>query len=279
MSTLVAIGGGAFPMGDASEWAYPEEGPVHEVVLSPYRIDALAVSNARFAAFVDASGYRTDAERAGSSFVFAGLLPDDVAPTRAVAAAPWWRLVEGADWRHPEGPGSRIEARLDHPVVHVSWHDAVAFCEWSGTRLPTEAEWECAARGGTTAPFPWGDELEPGGAHRMNVFQGSFPDHDIGEDGYVGTAPVDAYPPNAVGLHNTTGNVWEWCIDWYDPGWYDVAGVTDPTGPPAGSARVLRGGSYLCHPSHCARFRPGARSSSTPPSTAGNVGFRVAADA
>ena len=276
MTTLVAIDGGTFPMGDESDWAYPDEGPVHEVTVSPYGIDAFAVSNARFAAFVDATDHRTEAEQTGSSFVFAGLLPEGFPATRALAAADWWRLVEGADWAHPEGPSSRIDARLDHPVVHVSWDDAVAYCTWSGTRLPTEAEWECAARGGTTTPFPWGDEVEPGGAHHMNVFQGSFPDHDTGDDGWIGTAPGDAYTANALGLHNATGNVWEWCADWYDPGWYGIGESVDPTGPPTGRERVLRGGSYLCHESHCRRYRPGARSSSPPDSTCGNVGFRVA---
>ena len=153
------------------------EGPVHDVTLDAFRIDRYAVTNDAFARFVDATGWVTDAERFGWSFVFGGLLPEGFADTRGVVGAEWWRQVFGADWRHPEGPQSDVDERGDHPVVHVSWHDAVAYCRWTGTRLPTEAEWECAARGGRVGTaFPWGDDLEPGGEHRMNVFQGPFPD-------------------------------------------------------------------------------------------------------
>ena len=174
----VLLAGADFMMGSADPLAYPDdgEGPVRRATIDPYRIDRCAVTNARFAAFVAATGYVTEAERFGWSFVFAGLLPDTFPPTRAVAAAPWWRQVHDADWRRPEGPGSGLEGREDHPVVHVSWHDAREFCAWAGGRLPTEAEWEYAARGGLDGRvFPWGDELEPDGRHRMNVWQGSFP--------------------------------------------------------------------------------------------------------
>jgi hypothetical protein len=168
--------------------------------------------------FVGETGYITDAERFGWSFVFAGLLPDEFPRTEAVAAAPWWRKVEGADWRHPQGPGSSVEAYVDHPVVHVSWNDAAAYAAWAGKRLPTEAEWERAARGGLEGkPFPWGDEIEPRGEHRMNVWQGDFPTRNTMEDGFLGTAPVSAFPPNDLGLFNTTGNVWEWTADWFHP--------------------------------------------------------------
>ncbi len=268
-------------MGDESKWSYPGdgEGPVHEVDLPPFRIDRFAVSNRQFAAFVDATDWRTDAERYGWSFVFGGLLPDDFPPTRGVEQAPWWRQVMGADWRHPEGPHSGWSDRPDHPVVHVSWADAAAFCAWSGTRLPTEAEWEVAARGGLEgAPFPWGDQLEPAGEHRMNVFQGDFPGGDTGADGFTGTAPVDAYPPNGYGLANVCGNVWEWCSDWLDVGYYATAPLNSPPGPSTGSFRVQRGGSYLCHASYCRRYRVSARFGSAPDSSTGNVGFRVAAD-
>jgi len=269
-------------MGDESVWAYPGdgEGPVHDVVVEPFRIDAHAVTNDAFAGFVDATGHRTDAEQYGWSFVFGGFLPDDFPDTRAVEATPWWRQVYGADWRHPEGPQSELGDRGDHPVIHVSWRDAVAYCEWSGTRLPTEAEWEYAARGGTTGTaFPWGDDLEPGGEHRMNVFQGNFPGDNTVADGYAGTAPVDAFPPNGFGLHNVTGNVWEWCADWYEPGYYARAPRESPTGPDHGEHRVMRGGSYLCHISYCRRYRVSARSGNEPDSTTGNLGFRVATDA
>jgi formylglycine-generating enzyme required for sulfatase activity len=261
-ATLVRLPGGRFLMGCDDAWAYPNdgEGPVRERELAPFQLDALAVSNAVFARFVAATGHVTDAERFGWSFVFAGLLPADFEPTQGVAAAPWWRRVRGADWRHPEGPRSSIAARLDHPVVHVSWNDAQAFCAWSGSRLPSEAEWEYAARGGLVGqPFPWGDELEPGGQHRMNVFQGDFPLRNTAADGHVGTAPVSAYPPNAFGLFNMTGNVWEWTADAFAPG-----------------RMVVRGGSYLCHASYCRRYRVSARSSNAPDDSTGNLGFRVA---
>ena len=203
-------------------------------------------------------------------------MPDDFPDTRAVANAPWWRQVYGANWRHPAGPASGIDRLADHPVTHVSWNDAQAFCSWSGTRLPTEAEWEYAARGGRPGSvFPWGDELEPGGEHRMNVFQGTFPADNTLEDGYAGTAPVDSFAPNDFGLYNTTGNVWEWCADWFDPAYYASSDGRDPTGP-EGTHRVMRGGSYLCHASYCRRYRVAARSANTPDSSTGNLGFRVA---
>jgi formylglycine-generating enzyme required for sulfatase activity len=276
---FAAIPGGTFTMGTDDPSGYPGdgEGPAHEVVLPSFELGIHTVTNAGFAAFVDATGHRSTAEELGTSFVFAGLLPDGFPPTRGVASAPWWREVEGADWRHPEGPGSDITDRADHPVVHVSWFDAMAYCAWSATRLPTEAEWERAARGGLEGMhFPWGDEREPAGTHRMNVFQGTFPHDDTGADGWRGTCPVGAYPPNRFGLHETTGNVWEWCADWFDADTYRSSPRTSPTGPPAGSAKVMRGGSYLCHESYCWRYRVDARSASTPDSSTGNVGFRVA---
>jgi len=278
---FVRLGRAAFLMGTDSADGYPDdgEGPMHEVALGPFEIDRHAVSNRRFAAFVEATGHQTEAERFGWSFVFGGLLPDDFPMTSGVAAAPWWRLVEGASWRAPEGPHSSIADRDDHPVIHVSWNDARAYCDWSGTRLPTEAEWEFAARGGLAQHhFPWGDALEPGGEHRMNVFQGSFPAENEAADGYVGTAPVDAFPPNGYGLFNVTGNVWEWCQDWFSPSYYGVSPRRDPRGPAQGTHRVMRGGSYLCHHSYCARYRVDARSANTPDTSTGNLGFRCARD-
>ncbi len=273
------VAAGTFTMGTDDPRGYPEDGeaPEHRVTLTGYRIAAHAVTNDEFAAFVEATGHLTTAEELGTSFVFAGLLPDDFPPTRAVIAAPWWREVPGADWRHPEGPHSNLTDRGRHPVVHVSWLDAAAYCSWDGTRLPTEAEWERAARGGREGShYPWGDEREPGGEHRMNVFQGTFPGHDTGADGWVGTGPVGSYPPNDLGLHEVTGNVWEWCADWFDPTYYAHSPLHDPHGPQHGPARVMRGGSYLCHESYCWRYRVDSRSSNTPDSSTGNVGFRVA---
>lgn len=253
---LLTIAGGPVLLGSADP-DHPEEWPVREVTLAPYRIAACAVTTDEYAAFVAATGHVTDAERFGWSFVFAGLLPDDFPPTRGVAAAPWWREVPGATWVHPEGPHSDLAGRGDHPVVHVSQRDAEAYAAWRGARLPTEAEWEHAARGGLAQqPFPWGDELEPGGEHRMNVWQGTFPDHDTAADGWAGTCPVDAFAPNAFGLHNTTGNVWEWCASGFS-----------------------RGGSYLCHASYCRRYRVSARQPQAPDDSTGHLGFRLAADA
>jgi formylglycine-generating enzyme required for sulfatase activity len=268
-------------MGSEDEDAYPGdgEGPVRTVELPPFWIATRAVSNAGFARFVESTRWRTGAERAGWSFVFAGLLPDDAPPTRAALDAPWWRAVEGACWRRPEGPGSSIDERLDHPVVHVTWYDAAAYSLWAGLRLPSEAEWEYAARGGLAQRrFPWGDELTPGGRHRMNVWQGRFPAENTGEDGWLGTAPVDAYEPNGFGLYNATGNVWEWCLDWFDTEYPSRAPRWRPSGPPEGTRRAKRGGSYLCHASYCMRYRVAARSGNTPDSSAGNLGFRCAGD-
>ena len=276
---LIELPGGAFTMGTDGFHGYSTdgEGPAHTVELSPFAIAPHALTNAEFAAFVAATGHRTEAEAFGWSFVFAGLLPDGFPPTRGVAAAPWWRQVEGADWAHPEGPQSSWEARPAHPVVHVSWNDAQSYCAWSGTRLPTEAEWEYAARGGREgAPFPWGDELEPAGEQRMNVFQGTFPADNTCDDGYEGTAPVGSFPANGFGLHEVTGNVWEWTADWFDPEYYRGSPRRDPRGPESGGMRVMRGGSYLCHASYCNRYRVDARSSNSPDASTGNLGFRIA---
>jgi sulfatase modifying factor 1 len=278
---MVLLPGGEFLMGTDDGAGYPAdgEGPVRRVTLAPFWIATAAVSNADFAAFTEATGYLTDAERYGWSFVFGGLLPDDFEETRGVEAAPWWRQVYGADWRRPEGPQSDLAGRDDHPVVHVTWGDAASYCSWAGTRLPAEAEWEYAARGGLEQRrFPWGDDLTPGGEHRCNIWQGEFPRRNTVEDGYYGTAPVRAFPPNGYGLYNIAGNVWEWCADWFAR---DAAQGPreDPKGAAFGTHRVIRGGSYLCHASYCHRYRVAARSSNTPDSSTGNMGFRCARDA
>ncbi|MFI7015794.1 formylglycine-generating enzyme family protein [Streptomyces sp. NPDC050164] len=264
---LIELPGGVFRMGTDDSDGFPEdrEGPVREVTVAPFAIDTHCVSNARFAEFVSATGYRTDAERYGWSYVFAKFLPGDLRKiSPRPQQTPWWCGVSGAYWATPEGPGSDLEGRWDHPVAHISWNDATAYCVWAGRRLPTEAEWEYAARGGLDqARYPWGDELTPGGQHRCNIWQGRFPVHNTAEDGYTGTAPVDAYEPNGFGLYNVAGNVWEWCADRFDP---------------AHTSRAMRGGSYLCHASYCNRYRVAARTGNDPDSSSGNVGFRVAAD-
>lgn len=191
---------------------------------------------------------------------------------------PWWCKVPGANWKAPEGPGSDARERGRFPVVHVSWNDAQAFCQWSGQRLPTEAEWEYAARGGLEQKlYPWGDKLRPKGKHLCNIWQGDFPHEDTGEDGFTGSCPVDAFPPNGFGLYSVTGNTWEWCADWFRAE-RDLTVTTNPLGPETGEARVMKGGSFLCHKSYCNRYRVAARSSNTPDSSTSHMSFRCAAD-
>ncbi|HEU5314717.1 MAG TPA: formylglycine-generating enzyme family protein [Chloroflexota bacterium] len=284
---MLLIPGGDFLMGTADKEGFPAdgEGPIRRVRVSPFLIDVTAVTNAQFADFVKATGYKTEAERIGWTYVFHHFVTGR-ARERVIgstAQTPWWLAVKGAYWAKPEGPDSNIRQRRDHPVVHVSWNDAVAFCEWAGKRLPTEAEWEIAARGGLEqATYPWGNELTPDGEHRCNIWQGTFPTYNSKEDGHHGTCPADAFPPNGYGLRNVSGNVWEWCADWFSATFHaqQPAGEVrvDPAGPPEGAARVLRGGSYLCHRSYCNRYRVAARSSNTPDSSTGNMGFRCAAD-
>jgi sulfatase modifying factor 1 len=271
--------GGVFMMG-SDDLRFPEdgEGPPRQVTVGEFAIACFAVSNLQFGDFVRATGYTTDAERFGWSFVFAGLVPDET--RRAVgsraADTPWWIPVPHAYWAQPEGPPSTVLDRLDHPVVHVSWNDAKAYCQWSDTRLPSEAEWELAARGGfEQANYPWGNELMPGGEHRCNIWQGSFPDCNTVEDGFAGTAPVHAFKPNGYGLHNMAGNVWEWCEDFFSPAYHRVTSAENPLQAEPAANRSLRGGSFLCHESYCNRYRVAARSSNTPESSASNIGFRV----
>jgi formylglycine-generating enzyme len=282
---MVAIPAGSFRMGCDDAECRPDdaEGPVRVVDMPAFMIDATAVTNEQFAAFIDATGYVTGAERFGWSYVFHKALHPDarrrVIPS-AVGGATWWLAVAGAHWRAPEGPGSLIATRANHPVVHVSWVDATAYAAWAGKRLPTEAEWEKAARGGLDqARYPWGDELEPDGRHRCNIWQGHFPDLNTGEDGFFTTAPVDAFDANGFGLYNVSGNVWEWCADWWSTTWHVPDGAPTriaPVGPDAGNGKVMRGGSYLCHASYCSRYRTSARTNSPPDSAAAHLGFRCA---
>ena len=271
--------GGAFLIG-SDDKRFPDdgEGPVRKVTIPPFAIACHAVSNLQFAEFVRQTGYTTDAERFGWSFVFEGLLSDEArrAPAERAAETPWWIAVLHAWWAQPEGPHSTILDRPGHPAVHISWNDAMAYCRWSKTRLPTEAEWEIAARGGLEqAIFPWGDELTPHGEHRCNIWQGIFPDRNTMEDGFLGTAPVHAFQPNGYGLHNVVGNVWEWCEDTFSSRYHQVTAAENPLHDAPAPNRSLRGGSFLCHDSYCNRYRVAARSSNTPDSSASNIGFRV----
>jgi formylglycine-generating enzyme len=278
MSATVSLPGGNFLMGTDYVRGFPAdgEGPVRVVTLSPFEIDVFPVTNALFAAFVEATNYRTEAEVFGWSFVFWSHIPAErfnelVEDTAAYT--PWWCKVPGATWNHPEGPGSNLNHRRNHPVVHVSWNDASAYAAWASKSLPSEAQWEYAARGGLEQKlYPWGDELVPGGTHRCNIWQGKFPEEDTAEDGYAGTCPVQSFPPNGYGLYSVTGNVWEWCADWFDTKF--SLSAHDPLGPSHGQSKVMKGGSFLCHTSYCNRYRVAARTSNTPDSSASNIGFR-----
>ena len=237
------------------------EGPARRIALDAFRIAATTVTNAEFTAFVRATRYMTDAERAGRSFAFYLQLPEArrAAAKQVVFGLPWWLPVEHASWQRPEGPGSHVLERPDRPVVHVSWNDAIAYCAWAGTRLPSEAEWERAARGGLEGKrFAWGNELLDGeGAPRCNIFRGDFPNAPS-PDWKPGPIDADAGEPNGFGLFNVCGNVWEWCSDRLQ-----------------GNARPLRGGSFLCHDAYCNRYRVSARSSNTADTSTSNIGFRV----
>ncbi|MDH6679758.1 sulfatase modifying factor 1 [Rhodococcus sp. LBL1] len=277
-----------FRMGDARGDGYASDGetPVHTVEISAFEIDATTVTNTDFAEFVDATGYITDAERFGFSAVFHLAIEASRFDIMSSASrTPWWQGVRGADWRHPGGRHSSITGLEDHPVVHVSWFDANAYCRWAGRQLPSEAEWELASRAGLEGlRYPWGDSLyaEPdtrsddaSRAFRCNIWQGTFPHRNTCEDGWLTTSPVRSYEPNAWGLWQTIGNVWEWCADWHDPSYYARSPRRDPRGPESGAVRSLRGGSYLCHDSYCNRYRNSARSANTPDSSMGNAGFRT----
>ncbi|XP_015924540.1 formylglycine-generating enzyme [Parasteatoda tepidariorum] len=280
--SAVFIKGGEFQMGtDKPVFVADGEGPVRKIIIEDFYLDVLEVSNRKFEDFVKNTGHITEAEKFGDSFVLEALLSENVKSTitQAVAAAPWWLPVKGASWKNPEGVDSNISDRLDHPVIHVSWNDAVAYCKWKGMRLPTEAEWEYACRSGLhNRLFPWGNKLMPHDDHYMNIWQGTFPDNNTKEDGFISTAPVTSFPSSSYGLKNMVGNVWEWTNDWWTVH-HSPEPQHNPTGPESGSDKVKKGGSYMCHKAYCYRYRCAARSQNTPDTTAGNLGFRCAASA
>ncbi len=263
----VVLAGGSFDMGETE--AYPEERPIRSVTVAPFAIDRTEVTNARFAAFVEDTGYTTDAEKAPDPAIYPDIDPEHLTPGSAVFVPPaisgsrsWWQFVEGASWRHPEGPGSSISDRMDHPVVHVSHADATAFSAWAGGSLPTEGQWEYAARGGLSgARYEWGDEAPHKGSAKANTWQGFFPVENTVQDGHFGTAPVGCYPANGYGLHDMTGNVWEWTSDVFDAG--------------APNSGLIKGGSYLCSDNFCRRFRPAARHLHERDFSTSHLGFRL----
>ena len=259
---MVAIPGGTFVMGTND--GFPFEGPAHEVTVKPFKLDKHEVTVAQFAKFVAATGYKTEAEGFGWSGVFD-------------PAQKGWAKSDGADWRHPDGP--QTTAKDDEPVCQVSYADAQAYAKWAGKRLPTEAEWEFAARGGLkNKTYAWGDELRPGGKPVANWWQGVFPQKDTGEDGFLNRAPVGKFAANGYGLVDMSGNVWEWCADWYAPDYYAKSPKDNPTGPPTGEERVLRGGSWMCSENYCNNYRVAGRSKTAPDSALNNLGFRCAKD-
>ena len=263
------------------------EGPVRSVSISTFYLEKYEVSNTKYKEFVDQTNYKTESETFGWSFVFEQMISPEVSAliTQSVAAVPWWLPVNGADWMHPEGPDRNIieENRMNEPVVHISWTDAKEYCKWIGGRLPTEAEWEYAARGGKNGKkqrlFPWGNKLTPRGKHRTNIFHGTFPTNNTVDDGYIFAAPVDAYgEQNNLGFYNMLGNVWEWV----DDSWsirHSKKALKDPLGPqPPTAEKTKKGGSYMCHKSYCYRYRVAARSHNSQDSAASNLGFRCAKD-
>jgi formylglycine-generating enzyme required for sulfatase activity len=298
---MVWVPGGTYRMG--SDEHYPEEAPAHRVTVDGFWMDRYPVSNQRFARFVSETGHATFAEIVPTRDAYPNALPEMLYAGSLVFVRPpgpidtrepldWWRYVRGADWRHPQGPSSSIAAKDRHPVVHVTFGDAEAFAKWEGKSLPTEAEWELAARGGLDgAEYAWGGELAPGGRQMANTWQGEFPWQNLCEDGHEGTSPVGSYPPNGYGLFDLIGNVWEWTTDWYLPRHPDEQAKAcciprNPRGPraqdsdytaEAGRAiarKVLKGGSHLCAPNYCFRYRPAARFPEPVDTSTSHVGFR-----
>ena len=284
---MLWIPGGEFSMGSAGPEAMPEEQPVHRVRITGFWMDAAEVTNAEFRRFVEATSYVTTAERPPDFDEEPGSLVFSPSPERASGAMEWWAWSPGTDWRHPEGPASDLSGRDDHPVVHVSWYDALAYAEWAGKRLATEAEWEYAARGGVEGnTYVWGEEMNPDGQTMANVWQGEFPLENTLADGYASTSPVRSFAANGYGLYDMSGNVWEWCQNWYGTDDYRRQSAqvpcVDPTGAETGRdasepdvpKRVTRGGSFLCSDVYCTGYRPSARMKSTPDTSLVNTGFR-----
>ena len=298
---MIFIPGGTFRMG--SDKHYPEEAPVHRVAVSGFWIDPTPVTNRQFKEFVRATGYVTFAELPPDPKNYPGALPHMLyagslvftPPGRAVDLknwGEWWRFLKGANWRHPYGPKSNINARDNHPVVHVAYADALAYAQWVGKELPSEAEWEFAARGGLDgAEFAWGDEFKAGGQYRANTWQGDFPNENLCEDGFERTSPVTAFPPNGYGIYDMIGNVWEWTADWWsqrhaadapkaccvpeNPRGGPEAASFDPCQPRIKIPRkVIKGGSHLCAPNYCRRYRPAARHAEAVDTSTSHLGFR-----
>lgn len=272
-------GGKSFVGTNTPEIPQDGEGPERAVTIEDFGLEAEAVTVERFASFVEATGYVTEAERFGWSAVFFGDADKLAAAAVVGSALPWWHKVDGANWRQPEGPGSTMDDRLDHPVTQVSWADAQAFASWVGGRLPSEAEWEHAARGGAMRNrFPWGDEEPSDQVIRANIWQGDFPRQNTALDGYVRTAPARSYSPNALGFYSMSGNVWEWTKDPFRVRSNSKQARLRNTEALKHQEKVLKGGSFLCHISYCYRYRIAARMALSPDSAASNVGFRVAYD-
>jgi formylglycine-generating enzyme required for sulfatase activity len=290
---MVWVAGGQFWMG-SDDSNYPDTQPVHQVHVDGFWMDRTEVTNAQFEQFVRETGYVTVAERKPDPKDFPNVPPENLVAGSIVFTPPegevaldnhhvWWRYVPGANWRHPEGPQSTTQGREDHPVVHVCYEDAVAYARWAGKRLPTEAEWEFAARGGLDRKrYTWGHELTPDGKWQTNIWQGRFPHENALADGFRATAPAASFPPNGYGLYDMAGNVWEWCADWYRPDYYKESPARNPQGPdssfdplePGTPKRVQRGGSFLCSDLYCIRYLPGARGKGAVDSGASHVGFR-----
>ncbi|MFN0107377.1 MAG: formylglycine-generating enzyme family protein [Blastocatellia bacterium] len=294
---MIWVPGGTFRMG-CDDCNMPDAEPVHLVSVDGYWMDETPVTNRQFAEFVKATGYKTVAEIKPDPKDFPGVPADKLIAGSACFTQPdaavsldnplvWWRYQAGASWKNPEGPGTDIKGRDDHPVIHIAWDDAVAYAKWAGKRLPTEAEFEFAARGGMDGKmFAWGNELKPGGKWAANIWQGRFPNENRSEDGFRGTSPVRAFPANGFGLYDVGGNVWQWCSDWYRPDYFQKLAATgtarNPQGPsdsfdpnePGVPKRVQKSGSYMCSDQYCARYHVGSRGNGAPDSGGSNVGFR-----